>query len=410
MKSPDLSPSESLFDSFLDIPGAPARPIRSLSLEKLAEFLSIQSSVRNSYHLKEALQAGCRATVQLLGCATAVIALKSDDGVQIVEGWSEEGRLAISSPWRVSPSHSIAYQAIERGELVEWERHPYRANTNERDDAIARKLQVEAAGHRAVAWPFIGSGRAFGALVANTGKHEETSDENVLLGSLIASTIALSIEENQAWIKSLDKKELVVHETVAQQIHDTLAQDICALGFVLQELAKQEQADYLVKRLAKAQDLCGRIQESARALIYQRPQSTKEQKDLTDIILDEMEQSGLGNGAGVLRIADVKLEALPFEIREAFLLIIRESFKNMRKHSNPTSCFVFVGQHGSEVRLTIQNDGIPMPCAQQVAPLTEGLHFGLKNLELMVKKLGGVFSAYRDEEEGTFTVRSILKP
>ena len=76
-----------------------------------------------------------------------------------------------------------------------------------------------------------------------------------------------------------------------------------------------------------------------------------------------MEQSGLGNGAGVLRIADVKLEALPFEIREAFLLIIRESFKNMRKHSNPTSCFVFVGQHGSEVRLTIQNDGIQMPRA-----------------------------------------------
>ena len=127
------------------LPSFAPTPIRSSSLDRFARLLAEQPSMTDSFHLALSIRHGCKTVVELLGCMSAVVALKHGDTIFIVSGWTEEGDVGIERPWTVPLDHSLAYQAMLRNEPIEWETHPYTADSADDRDLLDRLYTVSAA-------------------------------------------------------------------------------------------------------------------------------------------------------------------------------------------------------------------------------------------------------------------------
>lgn len=387
-----------------------AAPIRFSGLDRLGQLLEAQKGMTDSFHLGASLKHACSAVVELLGCLHAMVALQKGDEVVVVAGWTADGAVVTGRPWTVPKEETITYQAILRGEPVQWLTHPLTSAQAPDEPDVLRRLQEHALLNCVFACPLIGSDfRPFGALLVNTGRAEKARSDEVLLASFVATTVAGTLEQNRRWVEAISHRAEVAHEVVAQQVHDTLIQDVSALGMVL-DSAKDGPDDFRLLRdaICRALELCGRIESGARRLMLEKAHGYGEKVDLCTRIEEEMARVELAGGArfALSMPGGVDQGDIAAEVRDQIVLLVHEALINAAKHADATSGFVRLKRVGVNICVTIQNNGIrPVDPA---APSRVGTRFGLANLGEMASQLGGRLTYRRDDESGTFTVRQTI--
>lgn len=394
-------------------PSAQFSVVESPMLTKLTEFLKVQTLLGDSLHFAQALEAGCATFGTMFGFTSVVAALGFADEMRVVASWgSSERRASFSEPWLIPFDQSIAYQAMVRCEMIEWETVPLPALAAQlkldEEFAVPRRYYENAMKSRSAAIPFVGSkGEGYGALVFNTGRQDDLAEEEILLGNLVAHALAGAIEGNRRWIDALDRKDLVSQEMLAQLLHDTIAQDAFALELSLDALAMSvegiPEADL---PLSEAHAACARIQENVRGLILPENAIVNgSHDDLKGAILRVVDEAERHCGMRFVPfVSTVAAKAVTPEVKTALLAIVREALSNAEKHARAKAGFIRITQVDRHIVLVVQNDGVEA----RTGDLTQGsgMRFGLRNLAAMAEKLGGIISYAKSEEEETFTVRA----
>jgi two-component system sensor histidine kinase DesK len=109
-----------------------------------------------------------------------------------------------------------------------------------------------------------------------------------------------------------------------------------------------------------------------------------------DLSLDVEVVSALSvlEAAGIAATVEVTVGAVPRELDTVLATVIREGVTNLLRHSTATECRIVAGRDGGQVRLVLENDGVPC-CPQLAEPGQVG---GLDNLRARLAGIGGELS------------------
>src|SRR5882757_3552114 len=86
-----------------------------------------------------------------------------------------------------------------------------------------------------------------------------------------------------------------------------------------------------------------------------------------DLSLDVEVVSALSvlEAAGIAATVEVTVGAVPRDLDTVLATVIREGVTNLLRHSTATECRIVAGRDGGQVRLVLENDGVP--CCPQLA-------------------------------------------
>lgn len=387
-----------------------ATAITGTSLDRIDAFLKKQPLIADSFHLESSLRYGCQVTVEILGCHNALVGIESETEVRVIAGYSDYEDIDIRRHWTVPKEQTITYHAVVSRRPVQWETHPITACVSPDQPDMLQRLQNHAREHCIFACPLIlSTGEAIGALIVNTGNTGRAKEEDVLIASLVAATMAAALEANRNWVEAISRRAQVAHKVVAQQVHDTLAQDISALSMKLDTaLAEANGLGKVEKTLQEAKSLCRRVNSGARSLMAANASGFCEVSDLRARLESEVERTAQAIGCrfalSLPRGEDLD-DASP-EACDQVALFVHEALINASKHALPTAGFIRIRRSGTEIVATVQNNGV-VPGQPQVGQ-GSGTRFGLANLSEMATRLGGKLIYFRNDVEGTFTVRQTI--
>lgn len=178
-------------------------------------------------------------------------------------------------------------------------------------------------------------------------------------------------------------------ERVARDLHDTVIQEIFAVGLTLQSLSGRADSAVVKERLGQSIEDLDRVIRDIRTAIFG---------------LTNHQAWGRGFQGEVLRIANEESHALGFEpaidfvgdvdatdsvVAEQLLPSLREALSNVAKHADARRCSIVVAALDGHVELTVEDDGVG-PGPQTAASPMDGR--GLLNIRSRATELGGSFS------------------
>lgn len=231
----------------------------------------------------------------------------------------------------------------------------------------------------------------------------ESKERKKLIERLKATQEDLSAAERQAGV-------LQERQRLAQEIHDTLAQDFTSIVMQL-EAADQvlPQDDRLVQRhLQRAGDTARAGLAEARRLVKALQPESLEEASLPEVLRREAE--GWGQETGVETIYNLTGEpfALGPECEVTLLRAAQEGLMNVRKHAQATQVSVTLSYMEDQVALDVQDDGegfdpqLPIDSADQYSG-----GFGLQVMRQRVQLLGGEVILESSPGNGTTLVVQI---
>ena len=264
-------------------------------------------------------------------------------------------------------------------------------------------------------------GRTLGTILVGNGAQEKdfTKDDEDLL-SAFANDAAIALENARLYERQkqdvirlqelshqLDKAQesrLLTEERtrIAHELHDQVAQVLFAVGikanWCLERLTPQSdiaQAIRTIKRLASESSL------HIRNAIYGLSSPNHEENQSLKTFLREMvwefkESTGIDSDLMVLS----ELQPFSHRVEETLCKVTKEALANVAKHSQARVAVVSLRSSPQEVTLTVQDDGIGLPCPIKETYWGSINHFGLKGMRRRAEELGGHFHLANGEEGG----------
>ena len=375
----------------------------------LEEVIKVQARISNSFHLAFALDMACKATIDLLGARIAAVTLRFGDGYRMVSCWSTRGKTAITHPWIVPADNTITSECVRSGKLVQWPPRPHVSFSHEDDKEASVRLQSIGKELRSFACPLTTyDGITIGALVVSMDPDTDSTTEEITISEIVAAGISSALDANRSWEETLGNRATIAHQSAAQHIHDTIAQDTFALEFVLDKIEAICRGDSRVgEEVARAKDLCSAISMHVADMMREQQQGYMGSQDVIGLIEHEIDQAAQRSGVTFSLICDDEVDECVSQIaRDTIVLAVREALLNAWKHSKPRSGFVRLYVRGGSVVLVVQNDGAGAGgdgIAQQRSSC-----FGLANLRNMAEGLSGRLDVDNDLDAGIFTLRMIV--
>lgn len=266
------------------------------------------------------------------------------------------------------------------------------------DLSTAANLPSEVAGldlGPALYVPLVSDERLRGTLVLGRARGERPFEPvDVAFAEVFASATATAIELGE--IRSEVERLGIIneHERIARDLHDTVIQQLFAIGMSLQAARKTASHPIGERIDAAVTDLDGVIHE-IRNTIFRLPGLTKPASGLRD----EM-----------LRVADKYSEELGFSPRIAFhgpvdvsvpglvstelIQVLAEALSNAARHARASSVEVIVAVEEGWLSFTLIDNGVGISDEP-----TAG--HGLRNMSIRATNLGGICSISRREPTGT---------
>ena len=184
------------------------------------------------------------------------------------------------------------------------------------------------------------------------------------------------------------------HERIAKNMHDTIIQELFALGMSLQAtvpgISDQAQATRIEQAVGTLDDVIASI----RTLIFDIRTDAGAREDLR-VKLVEIATSlipSLGFEPSVSFSGPV--DAIPAELHDDLLAVARESLTNVARHAEATAAALEVAVTDERVTLRIIDDGVGMPAE----PVRQSGHV---NLTDRAKALRGSFAIRAHPDGGT---------
>ena len=243
--------------------------------------------------------------------------------------------------------------------------------------------------------PLIADERRLGALVLGRARGStQFGALDVAFAELFASASAAAIELNDARAE-LGRLEIASEdERIARDLHDTVIQQIFAVGMSLQA-ARVTAVGPFAERIDGAIDELDAIIREIRNTIFRLPGRGTEQRGLRDDVLRLVNKHSEELGF-VVRVAfDGPVDvSVPDGVAEHALQVLTEALSNTARHARASTVEVVVAVGDGWFSLTVADDGVGMPRRPTAGN-------GLRNMVTRATNLGGNFTASPREPSGT---------
>jgi signal transduction histidine kinase len=232
--------------------------------------------------------------------------------------------------------------------------------------------------------PVIAGGRAFGNLYLSdkAGGFTDSDVATIEALSRIAGS-ALTTARLQERLRSLAVVE--DRERIARDLHDSVIQDLFAVGLGLQGVSGKVGDETAAATLESSVDRLDAAVETLRSYVFKLragPQQTLELDDRLQELVSRMGSAYPSEVRLEMAIAQSGDQALDDEV----LQLVSEALSNALRHSGATHVNVLVESDSTGWRLRVQDDGIGF----DTDLVSQGM--GLGNLSARAERLGGTTS------------------
>jgi len=248
--------------------------------------------------------------------------------------------------------------------------------------------------------PVSAGGKAFGNLYLTEKSGGFTDDDVALVEAL--SRIAGSAV-NTARLQDRLRGLAVVEdrERIARDLHDSVIQDLFAVGLSLQGISERVQDTSAAETLANAVDRLDDAVEALRAYIFQLKTSPDRRPALDDRLQELVSRVGSAYPSNVrleLEITEVEDDHLEDQI----LKIVTEALSNALRHSESSSIKVTVKAGPNGILIRVSDDGIGFDTRLPTAGM------GLANIAARAERIGGTVAL--KSEPGAGAMIEVIVP
>jgi signal transduction histidine kinase len=202
----------------------------------------------------------------------------------------------------------------------------------------------------------------------------------------------------------------VERHRIARELHDSVTQYVLSAGMAVEVARGELEGTDVARRLAEARDLTQHAVGQLRAAIYSLNQTGDGDAPVLPRLLEQACALHARPGLAV----DLRLEgspvALPVAAEQSLARLAGEALFNVSAHSGANRCVVRLSYGGSQIRLTVDDDGTGDPATLRTllrveeAGDVDGRHRGLVNMASRAAELGGSFAVRRSRLGGVRTL------
>jgi signal transduction histidine kinase len=239
--------------------------------------------------------------------------------------------------------------------------------------------------------------RIFGNLYL-TDKDGGFTQEDEILIEFLAVTAGAAVSTLRLQDRLRRAALLEDRERIARDLHDSIIQDLFAVGLNLQSATAQVVSDpdgVRSKIDASIDQLDGSIAALRRYIFDLRP-PVWSRPDLRQALADLVGQLSAPHRSSVSLEVSCPPGLVPRHIADELIATVKEALSNALRHSRGTSIEVRVGCGASQAVMTVSDDGVGFD------PSSPGRGLGLSNMANRVGSVGGSFRV--DTAEGSGTV------
>jgi signal transduction histidine kinase len=218
-------------------------------------------------------------------------------------------------------------------------------------------------------------------------------DEELVVGLASAAGVAIDNARLHARVRELDVLE--DRERIARDLHDTVIQRLFATGLSLQGAARQAERPEVADRIQQAVDDIDVTVRQIRSAIFELQATRLPGRSLRRELL------GIGGDATnalgfepVFRFEGTVDNAVPDNVAEHLLAVLREALTNVARHAVATRAEVVVRVADGALELTVADNGVGFSGDRP------GGH-GLENMVRRAEDLGGDIAIEARSDRGT---------
>lgn len=243
--------------------------------------------------------------------------------------------------------------------------------------------------------PLSMEGRPIGALAVGRleGRPSFTDDECWLVESF-ASQVSVNLEFGVAHVELKRVAVAADQERIARDLHDTVVQQLYAIGMSLQALAKSTRDPDAVGLIDQAVDGLDLTIRDIQATVFALQHPPLEGEGLrSEVRLLAEDLSRVYGLTPMIRFHGLLDIAVPEPVAVNVLATVREALSNVGRHARATTVEIDV-EIATAVVVRVADDGIGIP-------ERTGRRSGLRNLEDRATSLGGTMRLSRAARGGT---------
>lgn len=248
--------------------------------------------------------------------------------------------------------------------------------------------------------------RVVGTLDVSREEANAFSPEDVLLLQSLGDQVAIAVENERLYHRTL---ELAVHEErsrLARNLHDSVVQSLYSLNLMMSgwlEHIRSGDMTNVIANFERASEIVHQALKEMRLMVYQLNPRVLEWEGLGTALRRRLDSVENRVGIKAHLVIPENLH-LPAEIEESLYHIAQEALNNALKHSHESEVDITIShqerrQNGSVVILEIRDNGEGF--SQETADRSG---MGLANMKHRAEEHQGTFSLISTPGEGT-TVR-----
>lgn len=245
--------------------------------------------------------------------------------------------------------------------------------------------------------PITVGGDPFGNLYL-TDKEDGFTDEDIATVEAISRVAGAAIQT--AGLQTRLRHMAVVEDRhrIARDLHDSVIQDIFAVGLSLQGLSNRASEPEVSEQLDSSIDTLDRVVNTLRRYIFELREGVVPTAGLDDKIQALVARMGSAYPTKV-ELTVEPMESYPSD--EELVLLLTEALSNALRHADAAKITVDVAQQDEDIIVRITDDGIGFDPAEIEAGM------GLANMRARALGLDGTLELHSGPGEGTTVVARI---
>lgn len=184
-------------------------------------------------------------------------------------------------------------------------------------------------------------------------------------------------------------------DRIARDLHDSIIQDLFAIGLSLQGLSERVSEESVSNVLDAAVDQLHTSVETLRRYIYELRAVDDFRASLQVQLDDLVERMGNAYPTVIKLETEGEIDSVEPRIGEEILKLVTESVSNALRHSKAVNVDVLVARDNAGMQLVIEDDGVGF----DLETVERGM--GLLNMRERARRLGGTLKVTSEGASGT---------
>jgi signal transduction histidine kinase len=192
-------------------------------------------------------------------------------------------------------------------------------------------------------------------------------------------------------------------QRLAREIHDGVAQEIGALGYLVDDLAGTDCDQHHQQDLQSLRNELTRVVSDLRLSIYDLRSGVSSNAGLGAVLGDYVREVGTKSGMTVHLSLEESPQRLRLDVETELLRIAQEAVVNARKHADADNLWVTCRVEPPFAEICVEDDGVG------TARLADG-HYGLVSMRERADRINAVLNIAERTDGGTSVSVTLLPP